>query len=518
MDFLLLITVVVITFISRIIPGYIGRNLNAPDHYYHLLAADEIRRNNFKLPERHSKFLIYNKFIAYPYFLHLVFSHFTKKCLETYSRFQSAIYDSLQVVIIFFFVKYFIANTITIAPHYLPYLCILSYAIYPIFFKIGDSRNITLNARPAGELFFNISFLALFLFLLSGNIFFLLGSVLFGALIFLSSKFGAQAYVFISIITGILSLNIFYVLLPFVSFLLAILISKGKYLKVLNGHITHSYFIYKIRGNPGIDCALIWKVLKQFKNAPIKAIEELYKFPLISILIHSPFYIFLFYFILSDRSFIHLHKEYKILIAWAIAGFITMIITSFRKTKFLGEADRYGLYCVFPLVVIVPVFINNNYDDVFNYIAISFYCLCLIYIIITFKVWSLMPSRKYHSELIKYLDSLPPSNCVTNPISLSYEMAYFTKHKILYNPPGFGYHLKNFNMDLETYKELYYKYPLITKNIKNLKDKYDLDYLIFKKKYAYKSYSNIKNLREGYELDSYRVLFENEDFMVLKIN
>lgn len=514
---LLLVGIVVFTIISRFIQSYIGKKLNAPDHYYHLIATDEIRKNGHKLPDRNSKFIVFNRFTAYPFLIHIIYSYFRKKAFEKLSRYQSGIFDTIQVIIIFLFARFLLNTYATDLPYYIPYLCAIFYSIYPIFFKIGDSRNITLNARPVGELFSNISLLSLIMYLTTGNLLALSASVIAGSLVFLSSKFGTQAYVFISIFTAALSFRLAFIIIPFISFLLALMLSKGKYLHVINGHITHSYFIYKVRNNPGLDYCSVFRVFGKLFKDPIKTIEELYKFPLFSIILHSPFYIILFYFIFSKHSFIESLSEFSLLGCWALAGFITVILTSFKKTKFLGEADRYGLYAVLPLVILVPFQAFTENPAAFKYIFLTFCILSVIYIFITYKVWSLMPSRKYNAELVQFLETLPYSNCVTNPISLSYEMAYLTKHKILYNPPGFGYSLKNYKKDLAFYSELYFSYPLITKNICELIKKYNLHYLILKKNYAYKSYSNIKDLREEYDLTEFLNVFENKDFVVFKL-
>ena len=129
----------------------------------------------------------------------------------------------------------------------------------------------------------------------------------------------------------------------------------------------------------------------------------------------------------------------------------------------------------------------------------------------------MMPSRKNLSDLISFLEILPVSNCITNPINLSYEVAYLSKHRLLYNPPGFGYSLRNYTRDLNLYNELYDKYPLISKNISALANKYNLDYLIQKKKYDYKSYSSMRDLTDEYELNSFIRVYENEDFILFKL-
>ncbi len=519
MEFLLLTGIIFITIFSRFYQSFISRKLNTPDHYFHLLNTEEIRKRHHRIPERQSKFLIFNRFTAYPYFYHRILSYLSREFVERYGRYQSALFDILQVIIIFTVTKFYLAKSAGELPYYIPLICSLSYSLYPIFFKVGDARNITLNARPVGELFSNIAIISLMLFCLTGSYVFIIISLLNGTLTFLSSKFGVQAYVFMSILIGLIGLNYLYVTIPAVSFLLAILMSGGKYLQVLNGHITHSYFIYKVRGNPGLGYSILWKFLGILKKNPRNALEELYRFPLFSILIHSPFYLVLIVFAFVKFPVFFRDGFVQFFSIWAVAGFLVVILTSFKKTKFLGEADRYGLYCAMPLAIIAPMFLYENLDpDLFLIIMALYFSLCLIYIYITYRVWGSMPTSENHLTLINYLKSLPPSNCACNPISLSYEMAYMTQHMILFNPPGFGYHLKNYPEDLKLYNELYSTYPLLNKNLIRLKEKYKLDFLILRNKYAYKSFSNIRELVSEYDLDNCIKVYENNDYQVFDMN
>ena len=417
---------------------------------------------------------------------------------------------------IYLLIKYYSDYSNNLIPSYVYFAAGLLFATYPLLMRVGDSKNVAASARPLGEFLVVLAILFAILFTLEHNIIYLLLSIFSGALVLLSSKFGMQAWLFLSIILSLFQWNITFILIVLASYLVAIILSWGGYLRVLNGHIAHSNFMMRVRYRAGLGYKLLLKLPKMIFENPKRAIEELYKFPIVSIFIFSPLLFFLVVFLSKDSHLIFESSFFNPFFIWGAGSLLICFFTSFEKTKFLGQAERYGDYSVFALVTIIPIYIyqfHNSRILWFTLAAVVIYNLVLY--AISLYVWLyIYPSLKNLNLAVDKLKSLESKNIACIPINLSYQIAYQTDHKLLFHPPGFGNHIKKFDKDLQRYNKLYFKYPLLNTNLQKLSKDYGIQILVAKKKYAFRSVMNAKNIDEIYDFSTLCKIYENDEYYI----
>jgi len=163
-------------------------------------------------------------------------------------------------------------------------------------------------------------------------------------------------------------------------------------------------------------------------------------------------------------------------------------LTSFRLFSFLGEAERYGDYSVFAISLIIPVYLINQHPEINIYYIFAPFLLwhLILYSVVLFGWLKIMPSDSNVKPVIKYLNTLTKSNVAIIPVNLSYQISYQTQHNVLFNVV-FSDKIFEYNEEMKLFNELYYKYPLLNRDLDFLIKKYKIDFYVVKKYYSYMS-------------------------------
>ncbi|MEQ9278753.1 MAG: hypothetical protein RLN83_04600 [Balneola sp.] len=176
------------------------------------------------------------------------------------------------------------------------------------------------------------------------------GTLILGVFVLLSSKFGIQAFLFITPLIALFSLNILPIISLIGSILVAIIVTKGNFIKNLSFQLNHLiwYFKKNIKGEMAISNRnSIDKLISSFKtnkpfykklaNAVIKALS-LNSF--IAVLFKMPIYVLAL--ALTGFGYFQLPEPFsELFVVPVIAASILYVFINIPYFLFLGEAERY---------------------------------------------------------------------------------------------------------------------------------------------------------------------------------
>ncbi|MFQ6061503.1 MAG: hypothetical protein ACE5KV_09495, partial [Thermoplasmata archaeon] len=370
--------------------------------------------------------------------------------------------------------------------------------------------------RPYGELFATLAILFALLFIVFHNPWFGSVSVVFIALVLLTGKFPTQAVLFSYIGFSVYYLTLWFLLFFSLGIALAVLLSRGYYLKTLRAHIRHSRFYQTT-----IVYRHVWtKTVSGFKElrslfsrnrhrkARVRTI--LLRNPIINALIFSPF-LPVFWVILPSAWKLLASDEVLISMAvWANVMFLLVIVISIRQLRFLGEAERYESFGVFPLCILIPILLFSL-KSVFFW---SLFTLAIVYSVIVvyfnYRVSAKFfggskEDREMSEELIRFLQSLPAGKVLCVPANISPEVTYKTKHSTMY----WGGSLPGKNFGHKEFSELFAEFPYPNRQLGRVGSKYGADIILLAGRGIYQEIGDIE-----YDLGGYELAFRNDGYSV----
>ncbi len=304
------------------------------DVWTRLIEVDHIRKNHHRIPDRPlgGQFII-DGYFDYPPVTPWLFSFIPKKTLLKIQGYIAPFFDSLQVILVYFVAFHITEN---------PMIAVLAQVMYMATPMIAV-ENSYLTPRSFGYTLFTLTVLPLLLFLGEGQEWYLVVSLVSGVLLFLSHRFAMQAFLFISIFFTFYLNTPLFIQIFLISFVLAIIVTKGYYLRVLKGHIANIYFwcvnleyrfAHQVRG-----------IIK--KDTKTDFVNKIYQ--LLSLF--SPVAIFglfpwsLSAFILVAGNYYNLFRPPAILFqfaAWIIFLYVLgVIVLKIRRLMPIGEGQRY---------------------------------------------------------------------------------------------------------------------------------------------------------------------------------
>lgn len=364
MPFLTLIIITFLGFCLQVWPRYFNRYFGI-DTWRHLDIADYIRRHG--IPERMPpKYLIDGPFDYPPIFLWLL-SKFSRKFLERYEWLVSPALNILTSFLVFGF-------TLFLTKNFLGSVIAMSVFILTPIIALEASQ---LSTRPIGMLLFNFVYLAVIYFSASHNLWMFLMSVVLLAVLLLTHKMPVQTLFFLLIFFSILDRTFWYAAIFLSSAVLAVIISKGYYIKIFKGHIAilnfwrvhiKNRYAHQIRGlseeAPSPD--------------PIIRIQRLIrKVPISSVVGANPWIVFIIiamiflkpqewnYFAVEDGMF------YKLLYTPLFLCAVSFIVKIIRPLGFLGEAERYLEYSALPASVTAVFLLFGTIPDGKSYLTMA---------------------------------------------------------------------------------------------------------------------------------------------------
>ncbi|MHA2244552.1 MAG: hypothetical protein ACXADY_06250 [Candidatus Hodarchaeales archaeon] len=388
----LIAILVIVTFFSRSFYG-INKSKNEllTDSGFHLDYIRSIKENNHKLPEIYPR-LIPDQKTGYPFFYHYLLSFLPEKSVSFFSIFSGGINDCIQLALWSFLLIY--TNNF----NFLTVLALIIFSVASIHIK-NDARTFSISARPFGNLLINMWLIFSIVSIVSDDqfsIFFfgLIAGICF-SLTLISSKFATQVLLF--------QLPIFLLFLEFPSTICSILIGffiivilRFNWLKrTLMTHYLHSRnyqrTISKIHSRVLTRTSLTDPLRFLFNLKLKEFLISIYNQPIIIGLIRNPaIFFFPFGLLIFFSSVLN-----KVLLVFVFLSILPWILTSMDRLSFLGEADRYLEYSLFPSLLLIAL--NGTLSENIRIVIL----LVLLSLNILFSVLQILSAKSTSKKKVK---------------------------------------------------------------------------------------------------------------------
>lgn len=486
-------------FILQSFPRILNRYFGV-DVWTRLIEIDLVRKNNHKIPGRIKNGFIIEGEFDYPPTFPFIFSFFSKKRLEKIQGFVSPFIDSIQCFVVFV-IAYQISNNIIVGiASQLAYMTIPLVAL----------ENSYLTARSLGYLNFTLALYPMLLYSIWPQPIYLLIGFLFTTSIFLTHRFAMQSLLFAVIFFSIIEKSFLYVLIFLLGGLTATIITKGYYLKVLQGHWLNIYFWivnYKYRFTHQVTKASLSEGRRDFVGRIYYVLGKFSPLTLLGLnLWLLPSFLFI-YLNFNSQNFLYLQSPlYNKLSLWIIFFYLlAIIILSVKRLLPIGEGQRYLEMSTVP-VSIVSGILFFSFFSYYQNIAVLLFCgifltNLLLILFVQIKLIIKDKTRSKTNDMQKafsYINKLPERpRILCIPHQITTMTIYNSKAHVLVNANNLG-----------LFKDMMDFYPVLKKPINEIAKKFDLDYLLLRE-----SYATLNELK----LEAKRIVFQSGEIILVKL-
>lgn len=359
------------------------------DHYIHFGYINSIKENKNRFITKVNTFINEDEFPD-PQLYHWLLSLIPSKFLYKYYNFFGLIFNVLSFA---FFGKFLslVYPKLSIQTDLNTFILLsgLIYILTPFQFFSWNAKSVGLSARGFGVMLGHLFIYGVTLYLLSNNVEYLLFSLIISYIILLSSQFSFQFILFFSFLASILFLNIYIFLIPYVSILLFI-ITFPKWSKVFFKRQKKYKWMYYSVFSRKFGLKMRYSIWRDFvydffiiikERGVVRGLEYIYRNPVIELFLGFPFIVLVFLHLFSvDFTFSYPKEIITLTVLIAVGIFI---ITSFRKTRFLGEPQRY-IEFIFPIISISAVIYSTSTAVITIYLILSVVIIVFELIIISF--------------------------------------------------------------------------------------------------------------------------------------
>ncbi len=519
------IGVIILTFLLRVIPGMLRVRFSGADQAYHLLVADMIREGKFKYPQEQKGFQESGPCII-PVLYHYLLALLPKSTRERLTPFYGAVIDTVHVILIYFFTLYVMQqaefSSLVSNPSLVAIIAALLFASSPALLYIGiGPRAYEATPRILGELFITLTLFSVAIFYWEGTWWAAFLSCIFGGLTLLTSRFSTQVLLFFSIILAILLRSPLLLLLPFLSIVAALILSKGHYKIVLIAHIKHVIFykrflsilpVHRRNSLTPFKDILTSVMNRKLRDFGKNCLYILHNNAIIILITRDMPIPLLAYFIIINFSYTISNDIPLFFTSWVATSFVIFVLISMKPLLFLGEAERYLEHSIPAQAILLSFFmLRTDTDPVINYLAIAllisshllFYIVTIVQLGIYRKTDS--DNQRLKQELYDWfrVNNIQGKNILAGLSQLDMYLAYRTDNKVLFPVSSKWLESQVFGM-------LFEEYPYPNTDLKMLVEKYNLELIIVNK-------TVLEALTDKgwiYDLSPYAVIYENQLYSV----
>jgi len=482
--------VIFLFFCVRFLPIFAGKGFlhhySYDSGWYFLFAKYfyKKRKNNKNILDE--KLIIYSEIenpALYSYSLSYFFSFFSYSFLQKYFNVFLDLFFSISLFFILQFFDFSANKSLLLVGIYL---------FSPIFYSITNigPRLYAITPRLSSEILFTFVIFFMYSYLFISSYYLIPFLILFSS-IFYISKFTIQVVFFL--LFPVMLFNHSYVLLglSILTLVINIILSKAlrislkgqfEHLKWYFGMIKNRLFVTNRNSIKLIYKSIISRNLKSF----LQSIYKQNSFTSTCIKFF-PFFIMIYFMDSSANIFFS---------SFILVSLILFVLINTKYLIFLGEAERYIVHALLPILIIMGHTFTDETLLLFICIYIFFYIIELIYI---YRLYTKDVFIDYN-ETYNFLKNMnSPKNILLNPLSTlsGFEVAASTQHNILNSSVGFRADIKNID-------KLLYEYPIL--NINNLEffiQEYDINMMILTEEYFNKLPNHIQNLINNLFILSY---------------
>lgn len=323
-------------------------NIKGTDHYYHELIIGAIKKNK-------SKFILSNPNIigdnvmAYPQFLHWILSFFNINKITKYALWINLLSTIMSSIFLFLFINsiidfsedsFWISNKSQII-----LLTGLAYISFPFNYDMVNAKNSGISARGIGLFLGQLYLYLISCFIITNNYLLLIPIVPITIIILVSSAFAIQFVLFSTPLIAIFCLQPVLIAPLLFSVIIIYFFSPAYFKMFFLGQFTHKKlyskylaerYILKARYSIWRDLIYdFWKILLNKKVSIIDKLKYISTNSIVVVISSMPFILLAICYIIYSNNITYF------IIYPAIATFVIFILTTFRKTRFLGEPERY---------------------------------------------------------------------------------------------------------------------------------------------------------------------------------
>lgn len=498
LNVLAFLSLAVLGLTMRFRPLWINPRLGG-DNWYWLLCAEDVKRRR-KLPPKLPYFMLEIEEQWYPPLYAGLLALLPMDLLEKHGGKVSQIIDLLHMVLISTAVFWLSGSVL------LTFLSGLSYIVA----YLPMSYNTQLQPRGLASLLLSLIMTGLWFYLDTHDLAFLIGMLGFSAVLLFLHKMTVQiwiVYIFAFWVwTGDWKI---FLLLP-TSLMLAIIVSKGFYLKVLKAHWEIISFwhenIHFLGGHQYYESPLYCRRNSKPNLFHKKSLRRLgarfiriFQYNTLILLLPVLAYLALNHPLSPLDNFLWIWLGLTYLLS-----FSTTFLPYFMA---LGEGNFYVYQSFFPLFLLMSLSVTTMP----SHLQIWFYGLWGIGIVYSIVKWEKYCQHISHNktstigedlkEVQDYLRKLPKDGIFCIPFQLPDGTAYWTRKKVFWGGHSYGFHTL-----LKPY------FPIMRKDVKETLKSNPLNYLLFWRGYL-KSLRDI-GLEEGKDI---RYLFGKGEYEVYEI-
>ncbi len=350
------------------------------DNNMHPRIIEEIKNNNYRFLRAHPSFA-YEKNFLYPQLLHWIISFFPTKYSHKAALYQVMVFNIFSVLLV-----YYVGNQVLDWQYYFSvgFVAAILYTLTPFNFAGWNSKLVGISGRAFGVFFAHLSLLCSYVYLISDRVELVVVNVIIGLILLMGNQFGFQFFAFSSVLFALFFKKVELSLQIPIVFALFLAITRTIGVKFLKGQLSHKYFYFRylykfiiLRLRKTIYLDLVYWVWIYLKNDFKKNIPYFLFNPIVSVVLLMPFSCYFLYLV-----FMHF-PDLSVLEKMGLVGFALFIAFSFKRTRFLGEPERY-VEIAYPIMLICSIEHIYQSDDVgysgfFLIISISLIIVLLMY-------------------------------------------------------------------------------------------------------------------------------------------
>jgi len=474
---------------TRLLPRWLNPKAVSSDSYYHLLCAQAIRENRFRIPEKVRGFCFPSPY-DYPPLFHYLLALLGTRARERAEVWLSGVIDVGNVAVFYWLARRLDA-TLWAGHGPSPLMLSALLAISPALLAVGTGpRAYQATPRVLGEVWFNLAVAAALLFYLGDGWPCYAAAVAAAALVCLSSKFSVQALLFMLPVIGLLLKSPSLAALPLLGMGLAVVLSGGFYLRVLRGQIGHLYLFsrWTAQHYPNVLRKNRWQDIVNLPHYLLANRQEAYRVffldnSYVILLTRNPQLLFLGYGWLVGGLVPWGPPAAAALWAWAAASLAVFLLTSLRPLLFLGEPERYVEHALIPLYLLAGYAAwGLGVFDTFSAVTAA-YSLTLygLYVLLFRRLFRVDPeAARDQEEAFAFLRNWP-GRLRLLPLGSIYGLAYWSGQEVFYSSGNFA----TCYMPIAQFRNIYKILGVPRENLRDILDGYGLDgFVAFKKALA----------------------------------
>lgn len=462
----------------RLLPHYFASEGVGVDHWFWKAYIETYRRNG-KIPPDLPQFLL-EEHQWYPPLFPMLIARLPEAVFDRYSHLIANGIDMFRLLFVMAAVFFLTGRTTPV----------LAAGVVYILTPILISYNVQLNPRGLGALFLDIVIILLILLIWhTGPWWLWILVAFFSGLILLTHKMTTQLFWFLCLTAGVLSRDWRLLLLIPASIVMAIILSKSFYFKILRAHwdivifwnrnwpwlSAHPVMESPIYGSPG------YETPTKYFSSGFRGIWRRMQY-LIGFNPWGWFLLVAAWYMYGSGS--RLTPEDIWTIRWLTAILLFAILTTVIPImRCFGNGYLYLYNSSFPAALVAGMIWGGlKHDNVVNVILAIALLLCVVSIALYF--WTLLKSKTlkvdpFMNEALERLRLLPDGVVICFPQHWHDAVAYKSAKAVLFGGHGYGFKLLEFI------------FPRLTKPISNVIIKYNVKYL-----FTYEGYLPVNFLED----------------------